>query len=83
MRAENFDYDKIVNICLGTCNEDLESAISYHYPEMDVDDLTLEDHDLIDNEMFLCDACGWWCEASELEEEFCTDCSNEEDEEDE
>ena len=36
--------------------------------------------DLIDQEMFLCAGCGWWCEPSEraddddLEEDTCTDC---------
>lgn len=44
---------------------------------MQWEDLTTEDHDVIDNNIFLCETCGWWCEISERsenDEENCNDC---------
>ena len=32
----------------------------------------------LDDEIFLCDQCGWWCEVEECNEEgFCEDCADE------
>lgn len=46
------------------------------------EDLTEEDHNSIDNEIFRCDQCDWWFEDSdhyyndneEYYEDICTDC---------
>lgn len=46
------------------------------------DDLTDDDHNYIDNQIFLCTECGWWCEIHEESEEcldgerICKDCQN-------
>lgn len=43
-------------------------------------DFELDDKDLlddIDNELFECSVCGWWCEHSEDTGEFvCEDCAD-------
>lgn len=65
MRSEDFDFNKIVETVQGTCTEDIQSALDYHYPGMTEEDLTEEDHNNIAMEVFVCDTCGWWCESSE------------------
>lgn len=81
MRPENFDVQKLVEDLQGTCKQ-LEEALP---EEMELNDLTEEDHEFIDNEIFLCETCGWWCEISEQTMEgSCRDCDgDDEDEEDE
>jgi len=81
MRATDFDLDKIVEQCRGTCMETIDDAIREHYPDMSEDDLTEADLAQIDNEIFTCNECGWWCESSEaqLDEQasdiICEDCA--------
>lgn len=84
-RDKNFDYTKITAILEGTATETIESALEYKYPDMDEDDLTTDDLSNIDNEVFNCSKCGWWCEISEESgdedgELTCTDCSSDEEE---
>ena len=84
MRAENFDYWRIVEVLQGQCILGLEEAIEQEYPGMTIDDLTETDYGLIDMNVFLCEQCGWWCEGmcnSEAEEHgviLCDDCAEEE-----
>lgn len=83
MRPQDFDPQKIVDTLQGQCMESLQSAIEHHYPEMSEDDLTLDDHYFIDNEIFECSQCGWWCEISEEsgvdeDEMICNNCAEEE-----
>lgn len=83
MRAENFDVQIIIERLQGQCMLSLNDAIEEEYPEMTEDDLTPEDHNAIDNEIFLCDECGWWCEISEAtdiesEDGKCKDCAGDE-----
>ncbi len=45
---------------------------------MNEDDLTDNDYYEIDNQIFLCEICGWWCESSELKEDsdnICEQCN--------
>lgn len=46
----------------------------------DYDDLTADDCLQIDNEIFECTTCGWWCEVCEMSEDqdgqVCVDCNN-------
>ena len=85
MRAKDFDVQLIIDTLQGTCTETLQSAIETHYPEMSEDDLTSDDHNDIDNEIFECAECGWWCEQCQSTdkdgEPVCDDCNpeNEED----
>ena len=75
MRPANFDPQKIVDTCQGTCDETLQSALDYHYPDMREDELTNDDHNFIANQIFLCDECGWWCEVGiDDEDVVCGEC---------
>lgn len=83
MRPEDFDIHKIIDSLQGTCNT-IQSAIDDYYPGMDENDLTSSDHDAIDNTIFLCATCGWWCETGEANEseggeDVCNDCKEDED----
>jgi hypothetical protein len=71
MRIVDFDIQPLVDALLGTCDR-----IEDHLPEgMDWDDLTSSDHDAIDNQIFRCETCGWWCESSEEDDNGdCEDC---------
>lgn len=76
MRAETFDINELIEALRGTC-----SNIEDHLPEgMHWHDLTTQDHNSIDAEIFLCDTCGWWCEALECNTDpedgqyICDDC---------
>ena len=60
--------DKMIDRLRGTCNEP--------FP---IEDYTLEDLAHLDEEIFQCVDCGWWCDISELsaipsDECSCTDC---------
>lgn len=80
MTESKFNLDAIIETLQGTCMEDLASAISYHNPELTEDDLTADDHSYIDQNVFKCPECGWWCEDSqrkyseETSEDLCEDC---------
>ena len=73
MRPADFDVHELIGALQGTCD-----TIPDHLPEgMEEEDLTQEDHNTIDNEIFLCEVCGWWCEISEQVAELdgtCQDC---------
>lgn len=71
MRPADFDVNKLIEALQGTC-----TIIDDHLPdEMEWSDLTSEDHAEIDDQIFLCDQCGWWCEISEQNGEICEDCT--------
>lgn len=82
MRAENFDVQTVIDHLQGTCMNTLASAIEELFPGMTEDDLTTEDHEKIDIEIFVCDTCGWWCEMSEEHDsdsgQVCDDCYSDE-----
>lgn len=33
--------------------------------------------ELLDDLVLLCDACGWWCEAGDVDDGVCSDCAKE------
>jgi len=75
MRPEDFDIDQLISDLSGTC-----STIEEHLPEgMEEDDLTPEDYSAIDDQIFKCATCSWWCEIQEAVddhgEDVCQDCS--------
>lgn len=77
MKPENFDIAELVADLTGTCK-----TIAEFLPEgMTEDDLTPDDHEHIDQEIFECTQCGWWCEVSESNdkdgENVCNDCNDE------
>lgn len=75
-KPEEFDIHVIIESLQGTCGT-LSSAVNEAYPDMTEDDLTDEDHQLIDLEIFLCEECGWWCEIGEQHDDHCDDCCHE------
>lgn len=68
--------DEIVHSLQGTC-QSLEDALS---EEDDEDESDIQLTDYIDQEIFLCPVCNWWCERSEgnedpaQDEDVCDDC---------
>ena len=61
MRTVDFNIHTLIEDLQGTCH-----SINDHLPDgMDEDDLTMDELDHIDQEIFLCAECGWWCEVSE------------------
>lgn len=67
----------LIDYLQGTCKS-LEEGLE----QMGISELTQDEHAVLDGEIFCCDTCSWWCEASEEAEEFpgrCTDCHPEED----
>lgn len=74
MRPKDFSINDLITDLNGTCN-----SIDYYLPDgMSYDDLTDEDFQAIDDELFEFDLCGWWCENSEMAEDdrSCEDCTN-------
>lgn len=72
MKPDNFDVFELIQSLQGTC-----MTIDNFLPEgMTEDDLTEADHTDIDNEIFKCETCDWWCEVCERveDEEYCEDC---------
>ena len=63
----------LINSLRGTC----KSIYDLH----DETDLSLEEFQMIDEEIFNCDCCGWWCEISEMgnEQGVCDDCCDQRD----
>lgn len=48
---------------------------------LDTEDFTVVELQLLDDEIFLCDECSWWCELGEMSEKgesICTDCADKE-----
>lgn len=79
--------EQIIQYLQGTCMNTVDSALNELF-SLSESDLTEEQMEHIDQELFNCDVCGWWCESSENAgtdgENVCNDCSeDEEDEEDE
>jgi anaerobic selenocysteine-containing dehydrogenase len=78
MRPEDFNPIKVAEHLQGTCGT-LQGALDDLYEGMNEDELTSDDHQTIDQEVFQCTTCGWWCEISdnvdsESGEMICTDC---------
>lgn len=71
------EIDEIIETLQGTCmslNEGIQTILG---EEAEFDDLTDEELEHIDSEIFLCESCGWWCELSEMSDEDegnCQDC---------
>lgn len=85
MRPDNINLQSMVDTLQGTCDT-MQGALDDLYPDMDESELTVEDWQFIENEIFLCATCGWWHEVCEMSEEdegeqVCSHCSESEDEE--
>lgn len=74
MNLNNIDlWNNIIYALNGTCDS-LECALIHHSAEQ------LRDHEpflhYLDNEIFLCDSCGWWCALSEMADNDNWECKN-------
>lgn len=83
----------VIDALQGTCNSSdtiVDWCLNYgtdkereRFGELTIDQI---DHSLLDDHIFLCAQCGWWCEAGDWVdsngEQICNDC-NEENENDE
>lgn len=81
-KISNQKVDEIISILQGTCDT-LDGAIQEICDDENLtsEDLTDEQREKLDGEIFLCDDCGWWyevCDKSEIEDEnvcnVCNDC---------
>lgn len=88
-RPNNFDIQTVIDAINGTCMNTVESMTEELYPEMSENDLTQEDYTEVDQQIFLCACCGWWCDQSEANEseeydqDICDDCNEEDEDEQE
>ena len=68
------ELEEIIAYTMGTCSF-----------VVDLEGLTLEEMDYVDNFIFLCCNCAWWCDTGEMEESVygeavCAQCYHEEQE---
>lgn len=78
MRAENFKVEELIESLKGTC-QSISQILSLIHEEMFEEDLSYEDLEAIDSEIFCCETCGWWWEISECaDENVCLECHEEE-----
>ncbi len=76
--AELDRWNQLIYDLQGTCNE-LNSFLERHNAEDLIDHISFLEY--LDNHIFLCDGCGWWCELSEMSDEgVCSDCCSVENE---
>lgn len=74
--------DRIIQDLRGTCQV-LDEVAAY----WGAGELSIEDLQYIESEIFLCEGCGWWCELCEQhmtdDGPLCSDCAEGEEEDDE
>ncbi|MGV8961910.1 MAG: hypothetical protein ACOH2V_00835 [Candidatus Saccharimonadaceae bacterium] len=72
--VEKKELRRLIDYLQGTCKS---LAKGCDVCEIEEDDLSKENLEDLENEIFHCDSCGWWCGASESNdgnENICTDC---------
>lgn len=76
MDAELDRWNEIIYFLQGTCDS-LDRALHIHDSEDLIDHMPFLEY--LDQHIFLCDDCGWWCEISEQSDEGrCYDCCSDE-----
>lgn len=76
--ATNLQIEELADYLQGTCMSLEEGLGAKGLGE----ELSVADAQYLDSLVFLCSACGWWCEASEANEspsgeDVCDDCDEE------
>lgn len=78
MKITTTQVNTLINYLQGTCMSMSESCEDLNFSE---DDLTIKQLQEIDNWIFQCSGCGWWCERGEAHdvngEDMCDDCYEE------
>ncbi len=71
--------DEVIEDLKGQCVHDLEHFLNGH--GLSADDMAMEDNLYVDMNVFLCDECGWWCDADEMsdEDDVCDECHPDDD----
>lgn len=73
--------DQIADTLRGQCARSLEEVVKEDHG-IDPDDLDIEDHLALDEKVFCCEKCGWYCDIDELSERadgntlFCDECED-------
>ncbi len=84
MRPENFNIHELIDSLVGTCMS-MQEAINQIDSEMNEEDLTSNDLQTIDENIFQCTCCSWWNEIEEANESedgnVCNDCKETDEEE--
>ena len=63
--------EKWIEAAVGTCMS-IQEVMNF----IDIEDEDLIDWVMVDQEIFCCESCSWWCEIGESDEEGdCQDCS--------
>lgn len=80
IKNNGIDIEQVIEDLTGSCDS-LHSVLnSYGFTD---DDMTSEKYLRLDEEIFCCDSCGWWCEINEEHENdngdrVCDDCHEDE-----
>jgi hypothetical protein len=72
MRIPDFNIEDLIENLRGTC-----SSLDMSLPDdMSFNDLSIEEIEKIDSEIFECQECNWWYEIIDMSEEehICIDC---------
>lgn len=84
MPLNNDQMAELVCDLQGTCQSLEEALAKDGFTE---DDMSQANHEELDNQLFCCVSCGWWCELCEeaegCSEPTCTDCKAPDEEEEE
>ena len=56
--------DELIEYLQGSCKS-LQEGVYACFELDDIDDISQNQHFQIDNAIFLCDCCGWWCEGGD------------------
>jgi hypothetical protein len=59
----------LIGALQGTCGDMNSTIMELFGEDYSEDDLTEEERNTIDNQVFLCTDCGWWCEACQESQE--------------
>ena len=77
MTSELFTREGLLRVAenlRGTC-QPLDDALQNEFGEgVTLEDVPTELLQLLDEQVLECAACGWWCEACEIEDDVCDDC---------
>lgn len=78
---KNEDLQGIIEYLQGSCKTLTEGIIAVtENDDLTEDDLTAEQMQTIEDEIFLCSVCGWWYEVGEMseaeDENICIECNN-------
>jgi hypothetical protein len=70
------DIQELIDYLQGGCKTLNEGVSDISEGVLNESNLTIQQHEIIDSEIFRCESCGWWHEISEQSEdgENCIEC---------